>query len=665
MSTIPKKHIFADHSVNKGTPDISQQDETIAALKERNRIWQNTFDAMHEAISILDHDFRILQCNRAMLKFADRPASEIIGHHCWEIVHGTDGPIDNCPCFRVSRSHRRESVTLTIDDRIIQVDVDPQLDEQGRPTRFTHIISDITEQNRAIETIRETHQTLLTVLDSIDAAIYVSDMHDHRILFMNQHMKEIFKGDFRGQKCWQAFYNNQDGPCIECTNAELMDKNGDPTGSCIFEGQNPVNRRWYINYSRAIKWVDGRYVHLQVSTDITDIKNMEKQRLMTEARLRQAQKMEAIGTLAGGIAHDFNNILSAILGYSELALDDAMEGVPSANYIRQIINAGYRARDLVQQILTFSRQTETEAKPIQVKPIVKEALKLLRASLPTTIDIRSQLDSQGIVEADPTQIHQIIMNLCTNAGHAMRSSGGILSVGLKNVTLEREFTRHHAGMRPGPHISLEVGDTGEGIDASILERIFDPYFTTKIKGEGTGIGLAMVQGIVQNMNGTAMVESRKGEGSRFTILLPVITYEAKAVSMADTIIPGGHERILFVDDEPALANLGKQLLERLGYRVTVCTSSTEALSVFNAGPQAFDLVITDMTMPHLTGDALAQSMLASRPDIPIVICTGYSERITEDMIERLKIKALIMKPLVRAEMALAVRQALDDQSDGR
>jgi two-component system cell cycle sensor histidine kinase/response regulator CckA len=528
-----------------------------------------------------------------------------------------------------------------------------------RLLRMEGIMEDITEHKQAAAALREAHQTLLTVLDSIDATIYVADMDTYEVLFMNRHMKETFHGDFTGGECWQAFRKDQDGPCKECTNAQLIDSQGNPTGACIWEARNSVTDRWYINYDRAIKWLDGRWVRLQVATDITDVKNMEKERLRTEAQLRQAQKMEAIGTLAGGIAHDFNNILSAILGYSELALDESLANRPSANYIRQIVKAGYRARDLVQQILTFSRQTESEDKPIQVKPIVKEALKLLRASLPSTIEIKTDIESDAIVQADPTHIHQVIMNLCTNAGHAMRQKGGILKVSLKEENLNRSFTQQHPAMAPGTYIRLEVADTGHGIDAAIMDKIFDPYFTTKEKEEGTGMGLAMVQSIVQRCNGVVTVHSQKDYGTRFNVYFPVIHRKTEYESKIDTVVPGGSERILFVDDEPSLTNLGKQVLERMGYSVVVSNSSTEALAIYMQDPHAFDLVVTDMTMPHMTGDEMAEKMLQVRPGLPIVICTGYSEKITQSMIQHLGIQALIMKPLVRSEMALAIRQALE------
>jgi signal transduction histidine kinase len=439
-----------------------------------------------------------------------------------------------------------------------------------------------------------------------------------------------------------------------------VDDQGQPTDAFVWEGRNERSRRWYLNYDRAIRWIDGRLVHLQVATDITQLKELEQQRHRTEGQLRQAQKMEAIGTLAGGIAHDFNNILSAILGYSELALDDALHERASAPYIRQIIKAGGRARDLVQQILTFSRQTETEAKPIQVKPIVKEALKLLRASLPSTIEIRPDIQSEAIVEADPIQIHQVIMNLCTNAGHAMRETGGTLTVTLADETLDRPFTDRFRELAPGEHLKIEVRDTGPGIAPGLMDKIFDPYFTTKEKGEGTGMGLAVVQGIVQSCKGSVTVDTPEDGGVSFKIHLPVIHTDEPAQTKLDAVVHGGSERILFVDDEPPLAELSKQLLERFGYQVTIRTSSIEALELFRSQPEDFDLVITDMTMPHMTGDQLALELMSVRPQLPVVICTGYSEKITEDLLERGNIKALILKPIIRNELLVSIRSILDE-----
>jgi PAS domain S-box-containing protein len=649
----------SDRCLEKRTPANAVEEQPDGALKAAFKIWRDTFNAMSEGLIVLDTDFRILQCNRAMAELVHQSEADIIGRHCWEVVHGSNIPIENCPCQRVKKYHKRQTLQVELENRYFEVSVDPRFDGQGRIAGYIHIMADITDRRRSETALQEARNTLVTILDSIDATIYVADMQTHEILFMNRHMKETFAGDFTGQKCWRAFHHRED-VCVECTEEKLLDDQGNPTGACVWEGYNDITGRWYVNYDRAIRWIDGRHVHLQVATDITEIKSMEQERRHTEAQLRQAQKMEAIGTLAGGIAHDFNNILSAILGYSELALDDALHGQPSANYIREILKAGGRARDLVYQILTFSRQTESEAKPIMVQPIVKEAMKLLRASLPSTIEISGDIGSSAIVEADPIQIHQVIMNLCTNAGHAMRPTGGTLNVILSEETLASDFPDHQPAVLPGEYLKIAVSDTGPGIDPEILDRIFDPYFTTKEKGEGTGMGLAVVQGIVQNCHGFVTLETAPGEGTCFNVYLPVIHMDEPVQTKVKVAIPGGHEHILFVDDEPPLADLSKQILERMGYRVTIKTSSSEALELFKSDPASFDLVITDMTMPHMTGDVLTHKLKALRPDIPVIVCTGYSEKVTQEIIDRLKIRALIMKPIIRDELLLTVRQVIDE-----
>ena len=661
---MPSEFTSESLKLHGGNPDggltaDSTKERPDNAFQGTSKIWRDTFNAMSEALCILDTDFRILLCNRAMTELVNQTEADIIGKQCWQVVHGTDKPIGNCPCKRVKKYHRRQTIQVELENRHFELSVDPRFDSQGKIAGYTHILADITAWKRSETALQEARHTLVTILDSIDATIYVADMQTHEVLFMNRHMKETFAGDFTGQKCWRAFHHRDD-VCEACTDAKLLDDQGNPTGACVREGYNSITDRWYVYYDRAIRWIDGRHVHLQVATDITEIKALEQERLHTEAQLRQAQKMEAIGTLAGGIAHDFNNILSAILGYSELALDDAVHGRASANYIREILKAGGRARDLVYQILTFSRQTETEAKPILVQPIVKEALKLLRASLPSTITISGNTQCNAIVEADPIQIHQVIMNLCTNAGHAMRPTGGTLTVDLTEETLSGIHADQPSTALPGEYLKIAVSDTGPGIDQEILDRIFDPYFTTKEKGEGTGMGLAVVQGIVQNCNGFATVETFSGKGTCFNVYLPVIHMNEPVKTKVDVAVPGGHEDILFVDDEPPLADLSKQILERMGYNVTIKTSSLEALELFKSDPDAFDLVISDMTMPHMTGDVLASKLQEVRPGIPVIICTGYSEKVTQEMIERLRIRALIMKPIIRNELLLTVRQILDE-----
>ncbi|RPH39281.1 MAG: response regulator, partial [Desulfobulbaceae bacterium] len=435
---------------------------------------------------------------------------------------------------------------------------------------------------------------------------------------------------------------------------QLIDKDGNPAGVCIWHDKNPVTGRYYINYDRAIEWTDGHLVRMQIATDITDLKNME-------AQLQQAQKMEAIGTLAGGIAHDFNNILGAILGYAEMALDDCPAGSMAANDVGQVVKAGHRARELVKQILAFSRQAETEHMPLQPAAIIKEAIKMLRSSLPSTIIIRQDIDKDaGPVFADPTQIHQILMNLCTNAFHAMETTGGTLSVSLKGKTLSRKDLVNEPQAEPGNFVHLSVSDTGAGIPPEIRERIFDPYFTTKETGKGTGMGLSIVHGIVKSYGGFISCHSTPGQETIFQVFLPVMTEINLPAEMMEQPLQLGNERILFIDDEEMLVEMGQNLLERLGYRVTVRTSSLDALTTFQNQPDQFDLVITDQTMPGITGSDLARRMLQIRPDLPIILCTGFSNLISEEKARSLGIKGFALKPLAKKDIAALIRKVLDN-----
>jgi nitrogen-specific signal transduction histidine kinase/ActR/RegA family two-component response regulator len=395
--------------------------------------------------------------------------------------------------------------------------------------------------------------------------------------------------------------------------------------------------------------------------DITDLKRMQEEKLHLETQLRQALKMEAIGTLAGGIAHDFNNILAAILGYAEIALEDCRDQAALAGYLEEILKASHRAKDLTQQILTFSRQAEIAPKPVRLSSVVREAIKLLRASIPATISIRGELHSDATVMADPTQLHQVVMNLATNAAHAMEKNGGILTITLDDVKLDaRKETIDGLG-GTGWFLQLTVADTGQGIDKALQERIFDPYFTTKRKGKGTGMGLSVVHGIVKNCGGDIRVESAPGQGAVFRVYLPAQkTAIPSPEKVPVTTTVGGHqETILVVDDEPQIAHVMQLMLESLGYRVTAYTSSRDALQDFGDAPQAFDMVITDMTMPELTGEELARAILQKRPDIPVILCTGFNEHMNEERARRLGIRRLIYKPIVRNALADVVRNALD------
>ena len=402
---------------------------------------------------------------------------------------------------------------------------------------------------------------------------------------------------------------------------------------------------------------------LTITRDISDLKSAQKEREQLKTQLIQAQKMEAIGTLAGGIAHDFNNILGAIIGYSEMALYDTKKDSMEHYNIDQVLSAGHRAKDLVKQILAFSRKSEQDKNIISLATIVAEALKLLRASLPTTIEIRQNIEPNlDAIFADPTQMHQVVMNLCTNSAHAMGDTSGILKVELHNVDLSVKKAAQYPELNPGPYVKLSISDTGQGMDSETLDRIFDPYFTTKEQDKGTGMGLAVVHGIIKGHGGVIQVQSKPGKGTRFDIFFPVMGRQMESETAELKALPTGSEHILFIDDEETLIDLGKSMLKKLGYRVETRTRPDEALETFGAAPHKFDLVISDMTMPGMTGDSLAAELMKIRSDIPVIICTGYSERIDEQRAKDLGIKGLIMKPFTIRGLSKTVRDVLDQKS---
>jgi PAS domain S-box-containing protein len=393
--------------------------------------------------------------------------------------------------------------------------------------------------------------------------------------------------------------------------------------------------------------------YVSVSRDITHERQLESQ-------LRQAQKMEAIGTLAGGIAHDFNNMLAAILGFTKISLDSLDPSDPLAENLTHVLTASNRARDLVKQILTFSRRSDTEVKPVRVQLIVREVLKLLRASFPSTVDIRLNISSSsGLVLADPIQIHQVLMNLCTNAEHAMRGRDGVLDVSLIEQVLGEEEPAKPADLPPGRYLRLSVRDNGHGMDQGTRDRIFDPFFTTKKGGEGSGMGLSVVHGIVKNLGGTITVYSKPDAGTIFHVYLPRIGLGIGEEKIEEVQPPRGTERILFVDDEDLLARLGAKHLRDLGYMVSGHTNSTEALADFHQTPQRFDLVVTDQTMPNLTGTELARKIREVRPDLPVILITGFSTGIAEAQAQAVGVHSCLLKPVVASDLGFAVRRAID------
>lgn len=508
---------------------------------------------------------------------------------------------------------------------------------------------------------QEAHDTLLTVLNSLDAAIYVTDIKTYEILFMNKYLVDKCGGNFLGDACYKIFRNAND-VCEHCPALDLVDNDGNLKDVVFRELQDPVTKSWYLTYDKAIKWIDGRVAHLQIATDVTRLKKLQEKEKKADEYLRQVQKMESIGNLAGGIAHDFNNLLFPIIGMSELLLEDLPENSLEYKNVQVILDAGKRGRDLVQQILSFSRQTEKKNIPVRLQQILKEALKLSRSTIPSSIQINQDIQENcGWVMADPIQLHQIVINLVTNAYHAVDQSEGKINVQLKEISVTKDNPSAKLNS-DSKYVMLRISDNGCGIKAAIKNKIFDPYFTTKDKDKGTGLGLAVVYGIVQDYGGDILVDSKVGEGTVFSIYLPLPEQlpETEAVDKTNSFQTGS-EHILLVDDEKQVAHIEKQMLNRLGYRVTMHTSSLDALECFRENPEAFDLLLTDGTMPGLTGDRLAQEVLAIRPDIPILLCTGFSEKIDRQKAKHLGIKGFLMKPVVKSDMARMVRQILDNK----
>ena len=406
--------------------------------------------------------------------------------------------------------------------------------------------------------------------------------------------------------------------------------------------------------------VGGRDLVLAIWRDLTESKKSERVKAHLEGQLRQSQKMEAIGTLAGGIAHDFNNLLWAITGYAEMSLEEAAIGDPIYENLTQLLKAASRAKDLVQQILVFSRHSGTEKDLLSLGALIEEAYKFLRATLPSTIEIVQELDEPAVfIEGNETQIHQVLMNLCSNASHAMQHQGGVLTIGLAVVDVDEAMAEQYPDLIPGPYAELRVIDTGHGMEPSLMARIFEPFFTTKNPVEGTGMGLAAVHGIVKSHGGAILVDSQPGYGSRFFVYFPIV--EGRPPDLEDSLeqIPKGKEHILFVDDEELLVEMTTQLLSHLGYQVTSYCDSREALIAFENNPDEYDLIITDQTMPHMTGIELTRRVKKLAPKTPIILCTGYSETVTEEVAKSQGVSAFILKPLIARQLAELIREVVE------
>ncbi len=516
------------------------------------------------------------------------------------------------------------------------------------------VLMDISEQKKAAEAIQRSEAKYRKMMESMTDAVYVCSP-DHVIEFMNSTMMKRLGRDATGETCYRAMHG-MDRPCEWCPfervrNGETIDENT----------VSPLDNRTYRLTHMPVLNDDQTISKLTIYRDITDYLNAVAEKEKAQSKLIQAQKMESIGNLAGGIAHDFNNILSSVIGFTELALDKIEKGSTLEDDLQEVYAAGKRAKDLVLQILTYARKTNEEVKPVNIGSIVGESLKLLRSSIPADIDIKQTIKSDSLVVGNPSLLKQVILNLGINASDAMEKDGGRLDVIVSDVSVDESFAADHDLLGPGDHVQITISDNGIGISPESIKLIFEPYFTTKDPGKGTGMGLATVHGTVKKYGGTIMVESKLGHGTVFAILLPV-TQKRKLENIEPykpEKHPQGSEKILFVDDELPIVKMGRRVLERLGYEVETRTSSIEALELFQAKPYDFDLVISDMTMPGLTGDKLATEIMKIRRDIPVILCTGYSKKISDEIASKIGISAFAYKPMVKADLAKTIRDVLD------
>ena len=535
--------------------------------------------------------------------------------------------------------------------------------DDGKPQWMfgTHI--DITSRKLAEEALRKNDAYLRTLIHTIPDLVWLKDK-DGVYLFCNSRFERFFGAkeekiigrtdyDFVDKELADFFREHDKLAMAKCgpsMNEEEVTYADDGHHEILETIKTPLYER------------DGRLIGvLGIARDITERKQAEEERKKLEGQLRQSHKMEAVGTIAGGIAHDFNNILGIIIGNMELAIDSIEEWNPALLNLEEIKKASLRASDVVKQLLNFSRKTEQTKKIIDIHPMIKESIKLLRSSIPTSIDIQLNLpDTVKTIMADSTQIHQVLINLCTNAAHAMEKDGGILKIDLSEIELDTVAVTQFQEIQAGHYVQLTISDTGHGIDSATKAKIFDPYFTTKEIGKGTGMGLAVVLGIVKNHNGTISVYSEPGRGSTFKVLFPVAERKTVKDEPVFKDLPRGNESILFIDDEEGLVEIGSKLLKRLGYKVETRTNPAEALELFRSDTSQFDLIITDMTMPHISGDQLIKEILKIDPEIPVILCTGFSNKINSESAVRIGAKGYIEKPIDKNQLAYAVRKALDN-----
>ncbi|MFH1982077.1 MAG: transporter substrate-binding domain-containing protein [Pseudomonadota bacterium] len=640
--------------------ELREREKAEAALLESEAFLDTLLNAMPIPVFYQDRFGRCLGFNNAFERFFCEAKQLRIGKSVYDRFPAEVAAVcrekDEALIKTGGDQHHELQVTNAQGElRVVILHTAAFTDSLGAINGLIGAILDITAHKRSEDTLRYREQLLNEMGSIAKVGGWEHDLTTGQVSWTKETYKilEVESGPVPEPEAILNYFISGDRTRFEEAYRRAI-KNGEPF-DLELRCTTAMGRQFWGHAIGRPEFKSGKCIKMRGTfQDITDQKEME-------ARLQKAQKMEAIGNLAGGIAHDFNNILFPIVGLSEMLTEDLPPGSPEHENAGEILKAAIRGSELVKQILAFSRQSEHQLTPVRLQQIVKEVLKLARSILPSNIEIRQDIQNDcGLVMADPTQLHQIAMNLVTNAFHAIGPNSGTISITLKETRLESDGGLS-SFLEPGQYALLAVSDTGCGIDPAVMDKIFEPYFTTKPKDKGTGLGLAVVYGIVKALRGDIKAYSEMGQGTVLNVYLPLLEKFSEAETAAPVKInPTGTERILIVDDEKAIVQLQTKALERLGYRVTSRSSSVEALEAFRSNSGAYDLVISDMTMPGMTGDDLAKALIQIRPDIPVIICTGFSERINKNRIQAAGIKGVLMKPVIKSDLAALVRKVLDD-----
>ena len=641
--------------------DITERKKAENELKESENRLNVIFESAPDSYYLNDFEGMFIDGNRAAEELLGYPREELIGKNFVDAgILSMDGAEKALKVLAENingKSTGPDEYTLRRKDGTkVDVEILAHPVKIGDENMVLGIARNITGRKQAEKALRDSEDRYRQIFNIAPAGIYEVDFRTGKLVSVNDAVCE-YSGytkdellsmngiDLLTEESQEKYLNRisevLSGNSVSgSVDYEMMKKDGSVIWASInhrflYEGENIV----------------GATVIVQ---DITQQKEIESQ-------LRQARKMESIGTLTGGIAHDFNNILGIIVGNTELALYDLPEWNPAHSYLERIKKASLRATNIVKQLLNFSRKTSQELQPVEIAVVIRDVLKFLRPTIPTTMDIQQDIQSTDeTILADPTQINQIMMNLCINASQAMEQTGGNLTISVEKVILDDNSAKGYPDLKSGKHVKVTVSDTGPGIDPENIDRVFDPYFTTKEAGKGSGMGLAVVLGIVKNHNGAISVDSKPGRGTTFSILFPMTTEKPEIEKDTTEELLLGSETVLLVDDEESIVRMVRKMLEMLGYQVETQMNPVEALEQFQSKPDQFDLVITDMTMPQMTGVMLSEKIMEIRPDIPVIICTGHSALINEERAKQLEIAAYVMKPIIMAEISKTIREVLDE-----